>query len=113
MVCKLALLSHASEAIAAVNRTIGLGLKGNLSLAAAGSASSGEELTGATGSSLASIAAGLAALGLILETTLGIELLLAGGKNEFFTAFFADKCLVFVHVFLPHSIVFRMFHIHS
>ena len=87
---QLALLAHTSEAVAAVDGTIGLGLEGNLSLAAAGSAGSGEILTGATGSSLASITASLAALGLILEPALGVELLLTGGENEFVAALFAN-----------------------
>jgi len=84
------LLFHLSEALAAVNRTIGLGLEGNLCLAAACSACSCEVLTGATGSVLASVAANLAALGLVLETALCVELLLTGGENEFLTTLFAN-----------------------
>ena len=41
---QLALLTHLGEALAAIDRTVGLGLKGNLGLAAAGSANSGEVL---------------------------------------------------------------------
>ena len=85
----LTVLSHTSKALAAVNRSVRLGLKGNFRLAAAGSAGSGEVLSGATGSILASITAGLAALGLILEASLGIELLLTGSKNELRATFFA------------------------
>ena len=70
------LLTHAGEALAAVNGTVGLGLKRNPGLTAAGSAGSGEILTGAAGRSLAGVAAGLAALGLVLETALRVELLL-------------------------------------
>ena len=81
---------HASEAIAAVNGTIGLGLEGNLGLAAAGSAGSGEILSGAASCVLASIAAGLAALGLILEASFSIEFLLTGSENEFCAAFLAN-----------------------
>ena len=100
-------LLHLSEALAAVHGTVGLGLEGNLRLAAATSAGSGEELTGATGSVLASVTAGLAALGLVLETTACVELLLTGGPNELFAAIFAYQSLVFVHsgyllfVYLP------------
>jgi hypothetical protein len=83
------LLSHLSKALAAVDGTIGLGLKGNPGLAAAGSAGGGEELTGTTCSVLAGVTARLAALRLVLEAALCIELLLTGGKNELFTAFFA------------------------
>jgi len=84
------LLSHLSEALAAVNGTIGLGLKGNLCLAAASSADCGKELTGTTGSVLACVAACLAALGLVLETTLSVELLLTCGKYELVTTLFAN-----------------------
>jgi hypothetical protein len=85
-----ALSSHLRKALAAVHRTVGLGLEGNASLAAAGSAGSSEVLTGTTGSILASVAASLAALGLVLEAALGIEFLLAGSENELFAALFAN-----------------------
>jgi len=94
---ELALLAHTSEALAAVNRTVGLRLEGNLSLTAAGSAGSGEELAGTAGSGLAGVTAGLAALGLVLEATLSVELLLAGGEHELIAAFLAYQSLVFVH----------------
>ena len=81
---------HTSKAVAAVYRTIGLGLKRNLCLAAAISAGSGEELSGTTGCILTSVAAGFAALGLILEAALCVELLLAGSENEFVAALFAN-----------------------
>ena len=87
---QLALLAHLSEAVAAVDGTIGLGLEGNLSLTTAGSAGGSEELTGATGGVLAGVTAGLAALGLVLEAALSVELLLAGGENEFVAALFAN-----------------------
>ena len=88
--CKLAVGAHLSEALAAENGTVGLGLEGNLGFVAAASAGSGEELTGTTGIVLASIAAGLAALGLVLEATLSVELLLTGSENEFVAALFAN-----------------------
>ena len=87
---ELAFGTHLSEALAAVHGTVGLGLEGNLGLAAATGASSGEELTGATGGVLASITASLAALGLVLEATLCVEFLLTGGENEFVAALFAN-----------------------
>ena len=87
--CELALCTHLSEALAAENGTVGLGLEGNLCLAAATGASSSEELTGAAGSVLASITASLAALGLVLEAALCVEFLLTGGENEFVAALFA------------------------
>ena len=94
---KLALCLHASEAVAAVNGTIGLRLKGNTSFAAAGSAGRGEVLSGATGRGLAGIAASLAALGLVLEASFRIEFLLTSGENEFCSTLFANKGSVFVH----------------
>ena len=87
---QLAVGTHLSEALAAVHGTIGLGLEGNLGLAAAAGAGSGEELTGATGVVLASVTAGLAALGLILEAALCVELLLTSSKSEFVAALFAN-----------------------
>ena len=98
---QLAVGTHLSEALAAENGTVGLGLEGNLSLAAATGAGSGEELTGATGGVLASITASLAALGLILEAALSVELLLTGGEHELVAALFANSSLVFVHWILP------------
>ena len=89
-VALLALCAHLSEALAAVYGTVGLGLEGNLCLAAATGASSGEELTGATSSVLASITAGLATLGLILEAALCVEFLLTCGKHKFVAALFAN-----------------------
>ena len=88
--CILAVGTHLSEALAAEYGTVGLGLEGHLCLAAAACASSGEELTGATGIVLASITAGLAALGLILEAALCVELLLTGGEHELLAAIFAN-----------------------
>ena len=86
---QLALLAHLGEAVAAVNGTIRLGLEGNLSLTTAGGAGGGEELTGATGSLLAGVTAGLAALGLILEAALCVELLLSCCEYELCSAFLA------------------------
>ena len=84
------MLTHLGEALAAIDRTVGLGLKGNLGLAAAGCANSGEILAGTAGSVLASVTAGLAALGLVLEAALSIELLLTGGEHELLAALFAN-----------------------
>lgn len=94
---RLAVGTHLSEALAAEHGTVGLGLEGHLSLTAAACASSSEELTGATGIVLASITAGLAALGLILEAALCVELLLTGGEHELLAAIFALQSLIFVH----------------
>ena len=86
---QLAVGAHLSEALAAEHGTVGLGLEGNLRLATATSAGSGEELTGATGSVLASVTAVLAALGLVLEATLSVESLLTSGEHELVAALFA------------------------
>ena len=101
---KLAFVAHLSEALAAENRTIGLGLEGNLSLATATSAGSSEELTGTTGSILASVTAALAALGLVLEATLSVESLLTSGEHELIAALFANQILIFVHCFYLSSV---------
>jgi hypothetical protein len=87
---ELALSVVQSVALAAVDGTISLGLKGNSGFATATGADTGEELTGTTGSILASVTAGLAALGLVLEATLCVEFLLTGGENEFVAAHFAN-----------------------
>ena len=87
---QLAFASHLGEALAAEHGTVGLGLEGNLCLAAAVCAGSSEELTGATGAVLASVTASLAALGLVLEAALSVEFLLTGGENEFVAALFAN-----------------------
>ena len=86
----LAVGTHLSEALAAEHGAVSLGLEGHLGLAAATGAGSGEELTGSTGSVLASVTAGLAALGLILEAALCVELLLTGGEHELAAALFAS-----------------------
>ena len=86
---KLRLTLHAGEAVAAIDGTIRLGLEGNLRLAAAGSTGSGEILSGAAGSVLARVTAGLAALGLVLEATLRVEFLLTGGEHKFSATFLA------------------------
>ena len=86
----LGLLSHLSKALAAVYGTVGLGLEGNLGLAAATGAGSSEEFTGTTGIVLASVTASLAALGLVLEAALCVELLLTSSENEFVAALFAN-----------------------
>ena len=100
------------EAIAAVDRTVGLRLERDASLAAASRAGSGEVLSGATGRVLTSVAAGLAALGLVLEAALRIKLLLTGGENELIAALFAYQGLVLVHLLilsliLPLGLILR------
>ena len=87
---KLAVSLHLSEALAAEHGTVGLGLEGNLSLATAACAGSGEELTGAAGSVLTGVTAALAALGLVLEAALCVESLLTSGEHELVAALFAN-----------------------
>ena len=90
LIDKLALFLHASEAIAAVNGSVGLRFERNASFCAASSTSSVEEFTRATGSVLASVAASLATLRLVLEASFSVEFLFTGGENEFVATFFAD-----------------------
>jgi len=84
------LLSHLCKALAAIHGTVRLRLEGNSGLTAAGSANSGEILTGAAGSGLAGITAALAALRLVLEAALCVELLLTGSEHELIAALFAN-----------------------
>ena len=90
-------LLHLSEALAAVDRTVLARLEGNLASLAAAGADSVKHLALTAGSVLAGITAGLAALGLVLETTAGVELLLTGGPNELLAAILAYQSLVFEH----------------
>jgi hypothetical protein len=94
---KSAFASHLSEAIAAVNRPVGLGLERHLGFLAAPCAGSGKELSGTLSGCLSHIAAGLAALGLILKASFGIKFLFARGKGELFAAFFTHQCFVLIH----------------
>ena len=95
----LCFLAHLCKALAAVYGSVRLGLERNLCLTTTCCTNSGEILTGTASCILASITAGLAALGLILEAALCIELLLTSGEHEFLATLFAYQCLVFVHVF--------------
>ena len=82
------MLVSLSEALAAVNGSVITGLEGNLSLAAAACAYSCEHFT-LSSAVLLSVTASLAALGLVLEAALRIELLLTGGEHELLAALFA------------------------
>ena len=97
LILSLALVPHDREAIAAVNGAIGLGLEGYAGFLAAASANGGEILAGTSGSVLAGVTAGLAALRLILEASLCVELLLASGEHELVTTLFANQRLVLIH----------------
>ncbi len=83
------MLPHLGEALAAVNGLVGPGLEGDSSLTTASSANSGEVLPRTTGGVFACVTAGFAALWLILEAALSIELLLTSGENKLMTALFA------------------------
>ena len=101
---KLVVLLHCCEAIAAVNRAIAGGLEGNLCFFAAVSASGGEILSCLSGSVLLCVSAGLASLGFVLETFLGVEFLFTSGEYELVATILAYQCLVFVH--LPYLLKF-------
>ena len=94
---RLAVLSHASEAIAAIDRTIRFGLEGNSCFAAARSADSCEKFSGSTGSAFPGVAAIFAALGFVHEAALCVKLLLTGGEYELLATFLAIECFVLVH----------------
>ena len=85
-------------AFAAVNRSVGSRLEGDFGLFAASGADGGEKLTlRLAAGGLSGVAAFLASLRLVLEASLGVELLLAGGKDEFLAAFLALECFVLIH----------------
>lgn len=90
-----------TEAIAAVDGTVVTGLERNLAGLAALAANRVEHLpvtAAATGRiSLASVAASLAALGLVAEALLGEELLLLNCESELLTAVLAYDCFVLKH----------------
>ena len=96
------LFLHCCKALAAVNRSVAIGLERNFSFLTAVSANSCKHLTGSFTCILAKVAAGLASLGLVLEAFLCVELLLACSEDELLSAIFALKGLVLVHWLLPH-----------
>ena len=89
----------AAEAIAAIDRTVVMGFKGNLACLTASGANGVIHLTfGAFATSvLASLTAGLTTLGFVGEALFSIKFLLTGGESEFLSAILADQSLVFVH----------------
>jgi len=91
------LLSCLRETVAAINRPVGFRLERDLSLVATVGADCREVLPGAARCGFSVVATCLAALGFVLETALGIKLLLAAGEHELGAAFFTYQCFVFVH----------------
>ena len=86
-------LSTASvcKAIAAVDGTVAAGLEGDLAvLAALGANCIVHDALGTSSDTLAGCTAGSAALRLVLEAALCVELLLTGGENELLAAVFAN-----------------------
>ena len=95
------LASSDSKALAAVN-SLALGrIERHLALLAAISADCIEHLSCTLHAVLASIAAGLASLGLVLEALLCIELLLTGSEHEVVAAILAFQRFVLKHFPLP------------
>ena len=84
------LTSSCCKAVAAVDGTVAGGLEGNLTFRSALRANSIIHGALGTSSALASSAAGLAALGLVFEATLCVELLLTGGEHKLLAAVFAN-----------------------
>ena len=91
--------SDLCEALAAVYRTIRLRLKRYTGFRTAHGTGCYEILTWASRGVLSRIAAVFAALRLVLESTLCVELLLTSGKDEIFSALLALQGLVCIHVF--------------
>ncbi len=92
-------LSHFCEAVAAIYRSVCLRLKRYTSFAAACCTCSYEILLRSSCGILASVTASLASLRLILEASFSIKFLFAGCEYELFSALFAFKCFVLVHLF--------------
>ena len=87
--CKLS--SSVCKAIAAVDGTVAAGLEGDLAvLAALGANCIVHNALGTSSDTLAGCTAGTAALGLVLEAALCVELLLTCGENELVAAIFAN-----------------------
>ena len=96
-----------SEAIAAVDGTIGARLEGNLAGLSALCADCVKHLTCTVMVGIFTLcAAFLATLRLVGEALLGVKLLLAGSEGEFLSAFLADQGLVCVHE-IPLSVITR------
>jgi hypothetical protein len=87
---KSGVFSNFCKAIAAVDRSVGLGLERYTGFVSAGCANGCVILSRASGGCFTSVAATLAPLGLVLESTLGVELLLADCENKLFPTLFAN-----------------------
>ncbi len=98
---KLLLTLHLCKAIAAVYRSVTVGLERNFSFPSALVAYCCEHFSGFACCILACIAASLASLGLILESLLCVKFLLACCEYEIVAAFLALKGLVLVHLVFP------------
>jgi hypothetical protein len=101
------LVPVASEAIAALNRSVSGWLEWNLTGLTTVCANCVEHLARcsvagtAAGVTLTSNPAGFATLRFIRKALFGVKLLLAGSKGEFLAAIFAGNGLVVVHL-IPH-----------
>ena len=93
------LFLHLGKALAAINRSVVSRLERHLSLGATGGADGGVHLSLLLGSILSGVTARLASLGLILEPSLGIKVLLTGSEHELRATVFAHLGFVFVHSF--------------
>ena len=85
------LSSSVCKAVAAVDGTVAAGLERNLAFLAALRANCiVHNALGTSSDTLAGCTAGSAALGLVFEAALCVELLLTGGENELVAAIFAN-----------------------
>ncbi|ODU55328.1 MAG: hypothetical protein ABT01_06475 [Clostridium sp. SCN 57-10] len=97
--CVFVYLSSA-EAIAAINGAVITGFERNFAVFAAGSTYRIVHLAVAAVATrvlLAGVAAGLAALGFIVEAFFREKFLIFGSEGELLTAILADDCFVVVH----------------
>ena len=97
IILKLCFFLHLRKAFAAIHRAVFARSERNLRLAAAGRADCDKHFPFGLGGVFTSVAADLAALGLIYETLGLIKLLFTGGENKFSATVFADDSFVYKH----------------
>ena len=89
------------KAFAAVNSLAFGRIEGHFAFFAAFSANSVEHFSCSLDCVLASIAAGLASLGFVLEALFCVEFLFTCSEHEILATILALQCFVLIHVFLP------------
>jgi len=92
------IFSHLCETVTAINRPVGLGFEGYFRFVSARRANRRKIFPRAASGALTRVTAIFAALGLVLEAALGVELLLACREDKLRSTFLTYQGLVFVHV---------------